>query len=94
MVDFEWDPAKAEANLRKHGVPFLKAMEVFQDAFRQDQLDISNDYGEDRWITLGRVEHTVLHVVSTQRGESIRLISARKATRNEQRIYWNGYLPL
>lgn len=93
-MEFEWDPTKAETNLRKHGVTFLKAMEVFQDAFRQDQPDTLNDYDEERWITLGRVEHAVLHVVSTRRGENIRLISARKATRNEQRIYWDGYLPL
>jgi uncharacterized protein len=76
-VDFEWDPTKAETSFRKHGVAFLKAIEVFQDPFRQDQPDTLNDYGEDRWITLGRVEDAVLHVVSTRRGESIRLISAR-----------------
>jgi hypothetical protein len=93
-VDFEWDPTKADSNLRKHGVTFLKAIGVFQDASRQDQPDTSNDFGEERWITLGRVEQIVLHVVYTQRAENIRLISARKATRNEQRIYWNGYLPL
>lgn len=93
-MEFEWDPTKAEANLRKHGVSFLKATEVFRDDFRQDQPDVSNDYPEDRWITLGRVEHFVLHVVYTQRREKIRLISARKATHNEQRIYWDGYLPL
>jgi uncharacterized protein len=93
-VEFEWDPTKAEANLRKHGVAFPKVIEVFQDPFRQDQPDTWNDYGEDRWITLDRVEHAVLHVVSTRRGENIRLISARKATRNEQRVYWDGYLPL
>ena len=93
-MEFEWDPTKAEANLRKHGVAFSKAIEVFQDPFRQDQPDTLNDYGEDRWITLGRVEHAVLHVVSTRRRENIRLISARKATRNEQRVYWDGYLPL
>lgn len=56
-MEFEWDPTKAEANLRKHGVSFLKATEVFRDAFRQDQPDVSYDNPEDRWITLGRVEH-------------------------------------
>ena len=93
-MEFEWDPTKAEANLRKHRVSFLKAMKVFDDPSRQEQLDASSNYGEDRWITLGLVEQKVLHVVSTQRKEKVRLISARKATSNERRIYWNGYVPL
>ena len=94
MVQFEWDPRKAASNLRKHGVPFSEAIKVFEDASRQEQLDTSNELGEERWLTLGRADNGILYVVSTQRQESIRLISARKATRNEQRIYWDGYIPL
>jgi uncharacterized DUF497 family protein len=92
-VEFEWDPAKALANLRKHGVPFFKACQVFKDAGRLEQPDFSGDHDEERWDVLGRVEDTVLFVVFTVRGERVRLISARRATRNEQRHYWAGDIP-
>jgi uncharacterized DUF497 family protein len=91
-VEFEWDPAKAQANLRKHKVPFLMACEAFKDASRLEHLDASSYYGEERWIVLGRVEQTILFVVYTQRGQRIRLISARRANRDEQRRYWTGDL--
>ena len=89
-MEFEWDPAKAQANLRKHKVPFLMACEVFKDSSRLERLDVSSDYDEERWIVLGRVEQTILSVVFTQRGQRIRLISARRANRNEQQNYWTG----
>ena len=91
-VEFEWYPAKAQANLRKHKVPFLLACEVFKDCSRLERLDVSSDYGEERWTVLGRVEQTILFVVYTQRGQRIRLISARRANRDEQRKYWTGDL--
>ena len=87
-VEFEWDPAKAQANMRKHRVPFPMACEVFKDNGRLERPEISHDYGEERWIAIGRVERAILFVVFTQRGERIRLISARRATQNEQRNYW------
>jgi hypothetical protein len=68
-VELEWNPAKALANRRKHKVPFLMACEVFKDAGRLEHLDPSDDYGEERWIVLGRVEQTILFVVYTQRGQ-------------------------
>ncbi|MGD0521923.1 MAG: BrnT family toxin [Terracidiphilus sp.] len=89
-MQYEWDPAKAQANLRKHKVPFLMACEVFKDSSRLERLDVSSDYDEERWIVLGRVEQTILSVVFTQRGQRIRLISARRANRNEQQNYWTG----
>src|ERR1035441_2085321 len=92
-AEFEWDPAKANANLRDHKVPFLKACEVFKDAKRLESPDPSNDYDKERWNVLGLVDQAVLFVVYTLRGERIRMISARKATRNEQRIYWFGDTP-
>lgn len=92
-MDFEWDPAKAASNLRKHGVPFVKASEVFKDAGRLDRQDAQCDFSEERWLVIGRVEETILFVVYTLRGERIRLISARRATRNEQRTYWAGDIP-
>jgi hypothetical protein len=92
-VEFEWDERKADANLRKHDVPFLKGIEVFRDPGRLERPDDSDNYGEDRWVTIGRAEQTVLSVVFTFRGERIRLISARRANRDEQRIYWAGQIP-
>jgi uncharacterized DUF497 family protein len=87
-LEFEWDSAKALVNLRKHRVPFRLACEAFKDATGLQRLDDSDDYDEERWILLGRVEETILFVVYTHREQLIRLISARKATRNEQRSYW------
>jgi uncharacterized DUF497 family protein len=92
QVEFEWDPAKALASMRKHKVPFLVAFEVFKDENRVERPDDSDDEDEERWIVLGRVEERVLTVVYTKRGSRIRLISARSATRNEDRIYWTGDL--
>lgn len=93
MADFEWDPAKAEANLRKHGVSFLKAIQIYSDSARVELSDFSDERHEDRWLAIGRVEPHILLVVFTQREGRIRLISARKANRHEQQIYWNGHLP-
>jgi hypothetical protein len=91
-VEFEWNSAKALINLRKHKVPFLMACEVFKDGDKLERADASSEYGEERWIVLGRVEQTILFVVYTQRGQRIRLISARRANRDEQRRYWTGDL--
>jgi uncharacterized DUF497 family protein len=78
-VEFDWDFRKSKANLRKHGVPFRFATAIFLDENRLERLDTSEDYGEDRWITVGLVEEFELTVVYTVRGERIRIISARKA---------------
>ena len=91
-MEYEWDPAKAQANLRKQKVPFLMACEIFKDDSRLETLDFSSDYDEERWIVLGRVGQKILSVVYTQRGQRTRLISARRADRNEQRSYWTGDL--
>ncbi len=92
-MEFEWDPAKAASNLRKHKIPFLMACEVFKDGSRLERQDASGEYGEERWTVLGRVEQAILFVVYAQRGQRTRLISARRATRNEQRSYWTGDIP-
>ena len=86
--EFEWDPVKAQANLRKHKVPFLVACEAFKDGNRLEFSDFSSEYNEERWIVLCRVGQNVLSVVYTQRGQRIRLISARRADTHEQRTYW------
>jgi len=87
-VILEWDAAKAALNLRKHGVSFEDAELVFYDAKRIEAYDGREDYGEDRWATIGLAYCVVLYVVYTVRSEeSIRLISARKANANEQTQY-------
>ena len=88
-MEYEWDPAKAQTNLREHGISFPYATGVFLDPHRQEMLDTRKEYGEERWIVLGRVDEWTLVVVYTFRGSNLRLISARKADRNDYRIYWH-----
>ena len=86
MVEgFEWDPDKARANLRKHGVSFADAAKVFDEFSRSEWLDERADYGEDRFITVGEVSGRVLVIAYSMRGDSRRIIMARKATKRETR---------
>lgn len=87
MLDFEWDEAKAAANLTKHGIGFLAACRIFDDVFAIDFEDRSMDYGEVRRIVIGIVGGEVLTVIYGERGDTIRIISARKATGQERREY-------
>jgi uncharacterized DUF497 family protein len=85
-VDFEWDENKAAANLRKHGIDFADAVGVFDDLLALSMPD--EDPGEERWIGLGSdALGRLLVVVYTFRGERIRVIPARRATRSERGTY-------
>ena len=86
---FEWDPAKDIANRRKHGVRFADAVAVFEDELA---ITIDDDHAnEERFITIGSdVLGRVLTVIYTWRGDDIRIISARKATAREARVYRDG----
>jgi uncharacterized DUF497 family protein len=86
-VWFEWDARKAAQNIAKHGVPFEYAARVFLDPLRLDAEDRRRDYGEQRRLTLGRVEGRLYVIAYTSRGRMIRLISARKANARERRQY-------
>ena len=86
-MEFEWDPEKAGLNRGKHGISFPYATRVFLDTDRQDRLDTREEYGEERWVVLGRVADSILVVVYTIRGSNIRLISARKADDNDYEIF-------
>jgi hypothetical protein len=87
-LEFEWDQAKARINLEKHRVSFLTAAAIFLNE-RLERIDDRKEYGERRWIALGRVDSEVYRVVFTWRGENlIRLISAQKASRDEREIYY------
>ena len=86
---FEWDEEKAASNYRKHGVDFERASRVFEDAFAIETLDESSpEYGEDRYLAVGMTGGQLLTVVYTQRQGTIRLISARKASRREHDDYY------
>ena len=85
---FEWDEAKATGNLRKHGVGFEEAISGFGDPRALTIFDEEHSDQEDRYVDLGRsAGGRVLVVVYTERGESIRLISCRRATPTERRQY-------
>jgi uncharacterized DUF497 family protein len=87
-MELEWDADKAALNLRKHGVQFSVAARAFFDPNRREVYDGREDYGEDRWATIGYVTPALLYVVYTVRtGETIRLISARKANEKERKQY-------
>ncbi len=92
-LEFEWDEEKARSNLTKHGVSFLTAAEIFANE-TLERIDDREDYGEVRWIALGRVDTEVYRVVFTWRGENlIRIISAQKASRDEREIYHRATFP-
>lgn len=87
-MELEWDAGKAAQNLQKHRVSFEDAALVFYDAGRIEAYDGREDYGEDRWATIGLAYSAVLYVVYTVRHEdAIRLISARKANADERQQY-------
>jgi hypothetical protein len=86
-MDVEWDAAKARLNARKHGVLFADAVAALEDARARTMRDPFSDE-EERWVTLGLDAFgQVLVVVYTWRGERVRLISARKETTRERRLY-------
>ena len=90
--EFIWNPAKARANWRKHGVSFEEAAEAFRDTNSVSGIDGDLDYGEPRYIHLGRSRGHLLKVIYVERGDTVRIISARKATRYEQESYFTGFL--
>jgi uncharacterized DUF497 family protein len=88
-LEFEWHDAKAEANLQAHGVSFDLAKTVFKDPFAVERLDDREDYGEERFVLIGMAEgNVVLFVAYTEREGPMRIISARRATQNEQDDYF------
>ncbi len=88
---FAWEPSKAESNFRKHGVTFEEAMTVFVDPLSLTGPDLDHSDGEARFLITGRSKHRNTLIVShVDRGDVIRIISARRATRIEVRDYENG----
>ncbi len=90
-MKFEWDENKATANLSKHGVSFEEAKTIFDDPLYVDFYDPDRSYEEDRYIIVGESSQSRLLIVSyTERGDTIRLISAREVTRSEREAYEEG----
>lgn len=86
----EWDDRKNEINKKKHGISFETAAHVFEDINRIEYFDEAHSSDEDRFIVIGLVRK-VLFVVYTDRGDTTRIISARKATEAETEVYYDNY---
>lgn len=90
-MEFEWDPNKASSNLVKHNVLFHEASTVFGDPLALTFPDPDHSHDETRYITIGEsIQRQLLIISHTDNGQRIRIISARKVTRQERRIYQNG----
>jgi uncharacterized protein len=90
-MEFEWDPEKAAGNLAKHGVAFPEAATVFGDPLAITYSDPDHSEDDDRFLTFGHSSEGHLLVVShTDRGRRTRIISARRATRKERKLYEQG----
>jgi uncharacterized DUF497 family protein len=93
-MDFEWDEAKAASNARRHGVTFTEAMTVFGDPLSVTGYDPRHADDEDRFLTMGlSIGGRLLVVSHTDRGDTVRIISAREATRRERKDYEDGDFP-
>jgi uncharacterized DUF497 family protein len=87
-VEFEWDEAKARSNLKKHGISFPYGTLAFLDSQRFERAERAVEYGEERWSITALVEQSEIVVVFTERGDRVRIISARRATPDERADYW------
>ncbi len=93
MIKFEWDDQKAKSNLKKHGVSFEEARSVFYDDNAIQFFDSENSESEDRFLMLGLSYNSGILLVchcEREKGEVIRIISARKATAKERKHYKGG----
>lgn len=91
-AEFQWDPAKAESNERKHGVAFEEAEALLRSELGMVIFDVAHSTGaEDRFLTIGPATRGVLTVVTAERMDSdtVRIVSARTATRRERALFLN-----
>lgn len=86
-MEFDWDVAKRRVNLRNHGIDFVDIEKLFEGE-TVTILDDRFDYGEQRFLTFGMLEGRVVVVAHTENDYKIRLISARRATKNEEESYY------
>ena len=90
MLTFEWDDGKDRQNQAKHGLGFEEAKAVFSDRFVLEFFDDRFEYGEERVLSIGLAGEKLLAVVNTQRRENCRIISVRRATRQETDGYFKN----
>ena len=86
-IEFEWDSRKSDANLGKHGLDFEEASQIFYGPVFVRSSDREN---EERWIAVGSLDERLIAVVFTRRADSIRIISARRARKDEESAYRNA----
>jgi uncharacterized DUF497 family protein len=86
MADFEWDPEKEALNIRKHGIDFTTAQLIWEGRVLE-RVDDRREYGEVRFQAFGVVDNRILTVIFTWRGETRRIISARRANLREKTLY-------
>ncbi|MEL4895402.1 BrnT family toxin [Crocosphaera sp. Alani8] len=90
-MQFEWDENKAKQNLSKHGVSFEEAKTIFDDPLYVDFYDPDHSDNEERYLMVGQSNRGRILILSyTERGNRIRLISAREVTPNERKTYEQG----
>ena len=90
-LTFEWDQHKAQENFRRHAVSFEESSTIFGDLMSLTIEDPAHSIDEDRFVTIGlSILDRILVVVHTERGDNIRIISARHATARERRVYGEG----
>lgn len=90
MLQFEWDETKNRKNKAKHGVFFSEATLVFNDPVMLVRYDDRFDYGEDRFVVIGRSGAGILTVVYAERADRVRIISAWRSTRDESDAYFTN----
>jgi uncharacterized DUF497 family protein len=86
-MEFEWDETKRKSNLRNHGIDFVEIEKVFEGE-TVTILDDRFDYGEERLVTFGLLDGRVVAIAHTESDDVIRIISVRKATKNEESSYF------
>lgn len=91
-MEFEWDTAKNELNIQKHGFDFADAAACFHSPLLV-RKDTRHDYDEPRLVGLGRIQDVVVDIVFTRRGDRIRVISLRRANRRERQLYFRFLQP-
>ncbi len=89
-MEFEWDIRKNQQNIEKHGISFVHAVRIF-DRPSLTFINIRQDYGETRYVAIGKIDDLIYFVVYTIRENCYRLISARRASRDERQKYREIY---
>lgn len=91
-MQFQWDQNKNNTNIKKHGIDFIDAVEMFQHPLLAS-IDRRRNYGEDRWVGIGILKGIIAVIVYTEDdyNDSIRIISVRKATKNESEKYKENF---